>query len=336
MSRYTVFLPVRNGWPYVQQCVESVLGQQSADVEMRVLDNQSSDATLDWLHSVRDPRLIITRSNRALTISESWARVKASPKAEFMTLIGHDDLLDPGFLNAIESLIQAHPEAGLYQTGARYINSAGATIRPCAKVPVRETASEYLGARLSFSRDVFGTGYVMRSADYEAAGGIPSFEKLFFADDALWLRLMSRSFKAADPRELCSVRIHPASESASTPAVWQPLLKGIGQFAGSLTELSRESVEVARVCDSLGPAFMLKYHRNILIYALVEASQAGRRLDADALSRIEKSLLDVSGLGSSSLRKSLPVATLSALNATPLRSLIPAMWRAYYSGRTRG
>ena len=27
MSRFSVFLPVRNGWPYVQECVESILGQ---------------------------------------------------------------------------------------------------------------------------------------------------------------------------------------------------------------------------------------------------------------------------------------------------------------------
>jgi hypothetical protein len=42
----------------------------------------------------------------------------------------------------------------------------------------------------------------MRSADYDRVGGIPPFEKLFFADDALWLSLLSGSCKMADPENI--------------------------------------------------------------------------------------------------------------------------------------
>ena len=52
-------------------------------------------------------------------------------------------------------------------------------------------------ARFSGKRDVFGTGYVMRSQAYDAIGGIPKFNKLSFADDALWLMLIGDGLRRA-------------------------------------------------------------------------------------------------------------------------------------------
>src|SRR5438105_14232461 len=98
-----------------------------------------------------------------------------------MTLIGHDDKLDPGFLEAINSLIDRKPDAKLYQAGTRLIDSKGEKIRGCKPVPERETPAQYLEGRLTYQRDITGTGVVMRSADYDRVGGIPHFERLFFA-----------------------------------------------------------------------------------------------------------------------------------------------------------
>ena len=45
MTQFSIFLPVRNGWPYVQQCVESILNQTYPHFELVILDNQSTDNT---------------------------------------------------------------------------------------------------------------------------------------------------------------------------------------------------------------------------------------------------------------------------------------------------
>ncbi len=82
MTRFSVFLPVRNGWPYVQECVESILGQSWPEFELHVLDNQSSDRTLEYLRSLDDPRLRIQTSDRSLSITESWARILAGPRRQ--------------------------------------------------------------------------------------------------------------------------------------------------------------------------------------------------------------------------------------------------------------
>ena len=232
----------------------------------------------------------VSTSPESLSIVGSWARVLAYPKQEYMTLIGHDDLLDRDFLATTKALIERFPDAALYQTGSRLINADGGRIRACRTTPERETPAGYLAARFAFERDIFGTGYVMRSVDYDRLGGIPAFERLFFADDALWLSLMRGSYKAYDPRESFAVRIHPKSESASLPSAWKPILIGLNQFTAFLQEYVAGDPQAAAIHASQGAEFLLTYHRNVFIYALLEACQARRTIDAAVVEQIERSL----------------------------------------------
>jgi len=335
MTKFSIFLPVRNGWPYVQECVESILRQTYPHLELNILDNQSTDNTVPWLQTLTDPRIRLWTSPLSLSIVDSWSRVTGLWKHEYMTLIGHDDTFDPGYLAAIKSLIDQQPDAALYCTGSRLINSEGRTIRSCHAVPARETASEYLTARFSFRRDIFGTGYVMRSADYDRVGGIPGFEKLFFADDALWLSLLIGSYMVTDPEEHFSVRIHPKSESASVASTWPSILRGLSQFTEFLQRYVKNDAEARVVMDELGPDFLLSYHRNVYIYALVEASQTGKKITPDILEGIATSLRLFAPSVASYIRKSFKVFIVEVLNALPIRKLVPFLWDFYYKLKTR-
>lgn len=330
MTCFSICLPVRNGMPYVKECVQHILDQSYGNFELHVLDNQSTDGTTEWLKTLTDSRIRPSFSEQSLTIAESWARIKHLPKKEFVTLIGHDDILDKGFLQAISDLIAKHPDAALYQTGARLIDSDGRTIRACRPVPARETAAGYLGARFAFERDIFGTGYVMRSADYERLGGIPAFEKLFFADDALWLSLVRGSYKVCDPAEHFAVRIHSGSESASLPSAWRSILTGLDQFTDFLRRYVADDAEARAIVDGRGPDFLLSYHRNATIFALVEASQAGRRIAPDVVAQIEASLAHCAPSAAGRLWQSPKVGVLRVLNTSPARALIPVLWKWYY------
>jgi glycosyltransferase involved in cell wall biosynthesis len=328
LTKFSIILAVRNGWPYVQECVESVLAQSYRDFDLIVLDNQSTDNTVRWLQSQSDSRIRLYHSSAPLSIVESWARAKDVAKNEYMTLIGHDDTLDPGFLEAIKGLIDRFPDAKLYQAGFRFINSTGEKIRSCKPVPVRETPAQYLQGRFSRERDVTGTGIVMRSAEFDRLGGLPRFERLFFADDALWLSLMEGGYKAYDPADLYSVRMHPKKESTTKPSAWPSLLRGLNQFSDFLHGYA--GGDAAReVMEKDAPRFMLKYHQNLYILALVEACQAGRRIEPAVTGQIKASLIKcapAAGL----LRGSRAVAAIEALNASPLRGTVPALWNAYH------
>ena len=211
---FSIVLPVRDGGEHVKLCVASILAQTLAgDFELLILENGSTDGTAEWLAAVRDPRVRVYPAERPLSIEENWARIKELPKNEYLTTIGHDDLLDPDFLTVMTKLIRDQPHAGLYCSHFRIIDAAGKFLRHCRPMPARETAAEFLASRLCLLRDSFGTGHVLRSVVYDELGGIPPYPKLLYADDALFFGAIGRSYRATALDEAFSYRLHTSSAS---------------------------------------------------------------------------------------------------------------------------
>src|SRR6266404_456256 len=214
--QFLIVLPVRNGGEFLKACVASILQQVHEHFRLVVLENASTDDTPSWLRQLRDPRISVRESPTPLEIERNWARIlELDLSEESLTIIGHDDLLDPGYLSQMSALIDAHPDAGLYQSHFRLIDKHGRRLRSCLPMLARETAESFLAARLRLRRDSHGTGYLFRASDYVRVGGIPQYKKLIFADDALWLSLMRGSYKATLAREMFSYRLHPGGTSHS-------------------------------------------------------------------------------------------------------------------------
>src|ERR1700690_2037617 len=98
--KFLVALPVRNGGGFLKICVKSVLAQTDVIFRLVVLDNASTDGTVTWLRSLKDSRITIHESVSALSIEDNWARIRNLQSSdEYLTMIGHDDLLDSNFLS---------------------------------------------------------------------------------------------------------------------------------------------------------------------------------------------------------------------------------------------
>jgi glycosyltransferase involved in cell wall biosynthesis len=205
---FSVVIPVRNGSTYIKTAIESILNQSYPVHSLFILENYSTDNTLQCIQTFQDPRIHIVPSNQSLTIEANWDRIKALPLAEYMTFMGHDDILYPSFLEEIVSLIQQHPHARLFQTRQDFIDDQGNLLRRCQPVPFQETASEFIERVYLEREDVLGAGYVMRSNDYVKVGGIPTLPNLLYADVILWYRLTLLGYKVCSPLYLTGFRLH--------------------------------------------------------------------------------------------------------------------------------
>jgi glycosyltransferase involved in cell wall biosynthesis len=261
-KRFLIVLPVRNGGELFKACVNSILAQSYETFRLVVLDNASNDCTVSWLRERDDPRVEVRDSHRQLSIEDSWARIKSvEAPGEFMTIIGHDDLLDCEYLANMCELIDQHPDAALYHAHFRLISEAGREIRPCLHMPAVEQAHEFLAARLAMRRDSFGTGYVFRCSDYAALGGIPLFKKLLFADDALWIALMNGSYKATHPKVCFSYRVRSAS--ASYAPDWETSWMALNAYLEFLQQNARRDVQIAAAIRRNIEGFILFWFRRI-------------------------------------------------------------------------
>ena len=265
-AQYTIFLPVHNGGEHVKQCLGSILSQRRGNFSLVVLENGSTDGTREWLTGVHDPRITVCASQTLLPIEENWARALTAPKNEFMTFVGHDDLLDPNYLEVMDALVRREPSAGLYFTHFRYIDNEGNTQRSCRPLPARETAAQYVAALFSSQRDTYGSGYLYRSRRYEEVGGMPRWEHLLFADDTLWIRLMAGAWKATAREECFAIRIIPGSYGHQ--ASWRAGPRGMDRYIDFPAQsMAARDPEFARVFIEHAPKYFLSwcehlYHRS--------------------------------------------------------------------------
>jgi len=264
----TIVLPVHNGGALLRRCIESLAKQDSApgSFELVILDNHSTDGALEALHILPGdiPRRVIG-SERLLPIEQNWARILEVPSArEFITTIGHDDALDPGFIRTMSRVLQESPTIRLLFAHFRLIDENDGVIRPCLPMSTWESAGQFLAGRLTHIRDSFGTGYVTRFADYREAGGIPPYAKLLYADDALWLKLAQPSGIHILEEQLFSYRLHTTSTAHTRDAaVW---LDAFSKYVEYLETSSASDPGVRRALTTYGPGYAkaLALHRMTL------------------------------------------------------------------------
>jgi glycosyltransferase involved in cell wall biosynthesis len=272
-AKFSIILPVRNGGEYVKLCINSILAQTLQHFNLVVLDNCSTDGTKEWINSLHDGRIRLVTADKPLTIEESWERILHIDKNEFITLIGHDDVLLPDYLETMQQLIAAHPGASLYQTHFNYIDSNGNNIRPCKPMAAREDAPAFLKQFLTSAVDIMGTGFMMRSADYDALLGIPvAYPNLLFADMELWLRLTMKGYKATSPQYCFNYRIHQ-STTKTTPD--EKLQLAFEKFVYFLDKIRDGNTGLARVISENATSF-IHHHCSSLCHRLLRTPQNQR------------------------------------------------------------
>lgn len=275
MTRFSIILPVRNGGQYLKECVHSILQQTLPDFNLLVLDNCSTDGSSEWLGSIKDERVTVFRSEKSLSIEENWQRAVALPKNEFVTLIGHDDLLHPHYLATMQALIEANPAAGLYQAHFQYIDEHGQPVRPCQPMNAFLTAADFIRHECTQSLDSMGTGYLMRSADFDAAGGMGlEYPKLIFADYALWVKMCLRGGMAVSPVQAFSYRIQQHNVSKLTNG--EEYMRAFLRYTDFLIELRQSDKAIAGVLDRYGHGFLM-YFCESLSHRLLKTMPAERK-----------------------------------------------------------
>jgi len=113
----SISLVTYNGMRWLPRCIDSVLGQSSGDLELRVLDNASSDGSLAWLRSraLEDPRMNVEASATNLGYAAGHNRALGACSGAFVLLLNQDVDLAPGFLRAAIDVLRERPTVAAVQ-----------------------------------------------------------------------------------------------------------------------------------------------------------------------------------------------------------------------------
>lgn len=134
----SVVTPVYNGAEYITECIESVLAQGYENWEHLVVDNCSTDGTLEIArgYEARDPRLRVLSPGVFVDLVESGNRSlrEISPESKYTKVLHADDWLFPDCLERMVELAERNPSVGvvsayrLEETGAVTLTGLPASI----------------------------------------------------------------------------------------------------------------------------------------------------------------------------------------------------------------
>jgi glycosyltransferase involved in cell wall biosynthesis len=191
--KFSIIIPTYNSKKWIEECIKSILCQTYTEYDIVILDSGSTDDTLDWIRSINNSRIRIYTTKNRLNISDNWNRIRSISRNEFFTILGHDDVLYPNYLQTINNLIEKFPEASLYQTHFNFIDAESQIIRSCVPFSTEISALQLAEAVLKNTIEITATGFMVRSKDYDTLSGIPLYPNLLYADIELWIKSILKS-----------------------------------------------------------------------------------------------------------------------------------------------
>jgi GT2 family glycosyltransferase len=106
-----------NGMKYIQQCIESVLKSEYDNFELLVVDNDSTDKSLDIIKTEfnDDDRIKVIRSNKNLGFAAGNNIGARHAKGDYIVLLNIDTLVHPKWLRELITVMECDPAIGVAQ-----------------------------------------------------------------------------------------------------------------------------------------------------------------------------------------------------------------------------
>ncbi len=120
MPTVTVIIPSYNRTQFLKEAIGSVLAQDFRDFELIVVDDGSTDDTLQLLDSYPEIR-VVRQNHRGVSTARNAGVARASGR--FVAFLDSDDLWLPGKLSAQIAFFKTHPTALICQTEEVWIRN---------------------------------------------------------------------------------------------------------------------------------------------------------------------------------------------------------------------
>lgn len=115
----SVCIATYNGEKFIKEQIQSILSQLSEEDEVIVSDDGSSDNTVAFLESFKDPRIVIYR-NGFKNVVKNFEFAIRKAKGNIIFLSDQDDIWKEGKVSKILNKFDGHPEISLILTNADF------------------------------------------------------------------------------------------------------------------------------------------------------------------------------------------------------------------------
>ena len=124
IPQISIILPVYNREDKVARAIDSVLSQSYPDWELILINDNSTDTSLEVLKSYRDSRIEVLNTPKNVGPAAARNLGISKSRGNFVSFLDSDDCYEPDFLKlSFELLAPTRDEIGFAWTGYNYVTS---------------------------------------------------------------------------------------------------------------------------------------------------------------------------------------------------------------------
>lgn len=116
----TVLMAVKNGLQFLPDAVDSILKQTYTDFNFLIIDDHSTDSSIEFLNSIQDLRLNVIRNN-GTGIAAALNTGLNSAESKYCAIMDADDISHPRRLESQFNFLEENSDHVLTGTSFRYI-----------------------------------------------------------------------------------------------------------------------------------------------------------------------------------------------------------------------
>jgi glycosyltransferase involved in cell wall biosynthesis len=229
----SICIPTYNGERFLRPCLDSALQQTVRDIEIVVVDDASSDATVAIAESyaARDPRVVVVRNDTNAGLVGNWNRSIGHARGRWIKLLFQDDLLHPDFLATTLAHAERHGCALLASLrNFAFHDGADAGCRNWYE-DHRQSVARLTAARTLAPDDIIGFALDMMGFNFLGEPSVTLIERSVFAkvgtfdpalsqrcDTEFWIRAGLHFGLNMVHEDLATFRVHADSTSTRNNA----------------------------------------------------------------------------------------------------------------------
>lgn len=219
----SVVIPAYNAEKYLVQSVESILTQTFTDFELLIIDDGSTDKTLEIANGFTDPRIRVIKNPHNLGIPKTRNIGWQEAGGDFIANQDADDWSHPERLEKQLAFMHENPQVAMSSTNRNLVDEHGNSQSQRA-MPASPT-----WVSMKMRNEIVCTSVMIRKSILDEFGG---YNECFdMAEDyELWLRIIKKHPIANMPEHLINIRVHSQSTTAKDSYAlvnWHTLAKAV-------------------------------------------------------------------------------------------------------------
>lgn len=186
VPKISVVMSVYNGEKYLKEAVESILNQSFDDFEFIIINDASTDSSLQILESYKDSRINIINNGKNIGLTKSLNKGVGLAKGKYIARMDSDDISEESRFEIEYSKLEQNPQITVVGSNVQHIDSEGNELE-VVKYP--ETQEEHIG-NIFFANTLVHSTTMFRKLNFDNVGGYN--EEFYKAQDYdLWFKLLN-------------------------------------------------------------------------------------------------------------------------------------------------